>query len=123
MNIKISKKDLKNNYYYIVKGGYCEYQHLTKYSPKFREAGYARGVYGWNWTAYSITATNGEEIVICTGYRDTIGKRIKGLEKFEKNANDILHNYSIPYEKRQKMLEKNAIKFADYIVKNYDMED
>ena len=83
MKLKTTKNELNKNYIYIIRGGYCEFQTLLR-TPKAREMFYACGVYGWNWDAYEIEASDGTRVCVCTGYRDVTGKRIQGLEKFEK---------------------------------------
>ena len=85
MKLKTTKKELNQNYNYIIRGGYCEFQTLLS-TPKAREMFYACGVYGWNWDAYEIEASDGSRVCVCTGYRDLTGKRLEGLEKFEKKA-------------------------------------
>lgn len=114
---KITKKDLQYNYNYIVRGGYCEYQTILRGA---KELGYARGVYGWNWTAYSIYDKDGNEVIICTGYRDMTGKRLNGLEKYEKKAKEINNNYNLTWQERDKKLKKLQKDFANYIVANYE---
>ena len=57
--MRITKKELNQNYNYIVRGGYCEFQTLLR-TPKARDMFYARGVYGWNWDAYEIEASDGQ---------------------------------------------------------------
>lgn len=113
MNMKITKKSLQENYNYIVRAGYCELWNITREAEK---VGYTYGVYGWNWTAYELEATNGERVAICTGYRDMTGSYIEGKTKFEEKAKKINSDYSMPYEKIQKKAKQNAKKFADYCI-------
>lgn len=120
MDIRITKKDLQSNYYYIVKAGYCEFQTLLRNVAN--EVGYARGVYGWNWTAYEVLSSNSDRVVVCTGYRDMTGKRIKGLGKFEQKAKKIWDwDNPATYISKQKQAKNLAKKFADYVVEHYNL--
>lgn len=116
--MKLTKRDLKERYSYIVRAGYCELATMER-SEGVRELGYACGVYGWNWTAYEIQATSGQYVCLCTGYRDMTGGRVKGLEKFEEKAKKIASK-NIDYYKKQKLEKKNAAAFADFVKENYE---
>lgn len=117
--IKMTKKELNRIYDYVVIGGYCEFQTLLR-TPQAREIGYASGLYGWNWDAYEILADNGEYVCICTGYRDMTGKRIKGLDKYEKKARALWNwENKTPYDEKVKKHKRLLKQFANYIVKHY----
>lgn len=119
MKSKTTKKELKENYNYIIKAGYCELSTLLR-TPKAKEFGYSCGVYGWNWDAFEIEASNGLPVVVCTGYRDMTGKRIEGLNKFEKKARKINDcNNLKTYAQKQKEHNKLLKKFADFVIANY----
>lgn len=115
--MKLTKRDLKAKYNYIIEGSYCEFYTLTQ---AFREVGAAHGIYGWNWTAYEIQASNGEYVCICTGYRDLTGKRITGTEKYEKKAKE---NCKLSYDLREKAEQRNAKAFADYVIQNWNKKE
>ena len=121
MKIRTTKKELNQNYNYIVRGGYCEFQNLLR-TPKAREMFYACGVYGWNWDAYEIEASDGSRVCVCTGYRDLTGKMIQGLEKFEKKADKIwdYNDKTKTYDQRQKAHNKLLKQFADYVILHYN---
>ena len=121
MKLKITKKQLNQIYYYVIRGGYCEFQNILN-TPKAKEKYYNFGVYGWNWDAYEIEASNGCMVCICTGYRDMTGKRIEGLEKFEKKAIKIwdFNDRTKTYEQRQKAHNKLLKQFADYVILHYN---
>ena len=61
MKFKTTKKEIKDNYYRIIKAGYCELQNLLQYKNPIA---YSSGVYGWACDYYEI---NG--VLISTGYR------------------------------------------------------
>jgi len=122
MKIKTTKKQLQSNYYYLIRGGYCEFQTLLKY-PYAREFGYSCGVYGWNWDAIEVTDNKGNYICICTGYRDMTGKRIPGLAKFEAKARKIWDwDNKKSYEQKQKDHKRLINAFVKYVVEHYDGE-
>ena len=91
-------------------------------TPKASEMFYACGVYGWNWDAYEIEASDGTRVCVCTGYRDLTGKRLEGLEKFEKKATKIwdYNDRTKTYDQRQKAHNKLLKQFADYVILHYN---
>ena len=116
--MKITKRELNNKYFYIVRAGYCELQTLCRASG-VREIGNTSGIYGWNWTAYEFESSNGRTVAVCTGYRDMTGERLQGVAKFEENAREIASNYNIDWKEREKKERANAQKFADYVIQNW----
>ena len=60
MNIKLTKKDLRNNFGVIVSCGYCELQSLLNLKSR---VGYNKGVYGWNFDAFDFGGVG-----LITGY-------------------------------------------------------
>lgn len=64
---KVTNKWIKEKYT-CIPIEYCDLQHMLYYrSPAY----YTRGVYGWNYDAYTLEEIEGyEDCVICTGYRD-----------------------------------------------------
>lgn len=61
MDIKLTNKDLRNNFGVIVSCGYCELQSLLTMKNR---VGYNKGVYGWNFSAFGFGG-----IGLITGYR------------------------------------------------------
>ena len=61
MNIRLTNKDLRNNFSAIVSCGYAELSNLLYGKEK---AGYNCGVYGWNYNAYGFGG-----VCLITGYR------------------------------------------------------
>lgn len=122
MKSKTTKKELQENYNYIIRAGYCELSTLLRTS-KVREFGYSCGIYGWNWDAYEVEASNGQPVVVCTGYRDMTGKRTEGLKKFEEKARKIYdYNNKKTYEQKEKEHAKLLKKFADYCIEQIKKE-
>lgn len=61
MKVKVTKKQIKNNYANIVCVGYCGLSQILRYfTPNY----YTCGVYGWNADVYDFGS-----FAICTGYR------------------------------------------------------
>lgn len=100
--MKATRKDLVNYCKLrgkaLVSGGYCEFQDVTDFgTPLFQNF----GLYGWNWTAYEF-----DTCVICTGYRNTIGMRLKNSKEFNEMAHVIRYGCRFSYEEeREKILE------------------
>lgn len=89
--------------------GYCAAQNLLRYQSTLASTS---GIYGWNFDAYEV-----EGVLICTGYRGMIGKQPKHLERFEKMAEKIAFDSSIPYEKKKKKINALLLK---WIKKEYE---
>ena len=87
MRIKVSARQIKQNYYCIAVG-YCQLQHLLTYA---NSPYYTAGVYGWNFDAYTFEY-KGCNVAICTGYRGMQGEGVDyDVEHyFEKMAGAIL---------------------------------
>lgn len=87
MRIKVSAKQIKQNYYCIAVG-YCQLQHLLTYA---HTSYYTTGIYGWNFDAYTFEY-KGNNVAICTGYRGMQGVRVDYdvEQEFEKRAESIL---------------------------------
>ena len=93
MNIKLTKKDLKNNFGVIVSCGYCELQSLLNMKNR---VGYNNGVYGWNFDAFDFGG-----VCLITGYR-TRGADIELSMEFCKNWDERARKAT--YEERKQIL-------------------
>ena len=112
MKFRTSKKDVTNKYsgyYYQIVVGYCDMQYLLSFQNKI---GSNAGVYGWN---YNIYAVNG--VAICTGYRGMPGVSVdhKIITKYERKAEKIRRDWSIPYEKQVKKINNLLYKFLEEV--------
>lgn len=110
MKFKTTKKAIMANFSKIICVPYCELQFLLKYESPIA---YTAGVYGWNADIYDF---NGATIV--TGYRPfgNICPDRQIIEKYEKEAGNICHNYS--YEEGHKALRELQKKFMEEVLKN-----
>lgn len=105
MKFKATSKEMRENYHNVIKLGYCEAQTLlSDYEP----IAYSTGIYGWNCDYYLV-----DNVLIVTGYRGMFGCSIpyKVVDKYEKKAQNIKHNYDLPYETRKKRINKLLHKF------------
>ena len=111
MKTRTTNKDIKNNYFYIYRIGYCDLHHLLNYESPFA---YTCGVYGWNADIYDV-----DGVAIVTGYRPGVGKSVdyEIVRKYDKKARDIIYNSSIEYDKTKKQVKKLLKKFIDEITK------
>ena len=68
MKCKVTKKEVRNNYYKILSVGYCDLQHLLKYKNPF---GYSTRAEGWACDYYDI-----DGVCISTGYSPLNSKNV-----------------------------------------------
>ena len=110
MKFKSTKGDIMANYPKVIKIGYCDLQFLLKYESPIT---YTAGVYGWNADIYDF---NG--VAIVTGYRPfgNICPDRQIIEKYEKEAGNICHNYS--YEEGHKALRELQKNFMEEVLEN-----
>lgn len=105
MKQKITRNNLKGyNVYYC---GYCELQDILQY---LEPQAYNSGIYGWNYDAYYFG-----DAVICTGYRNLPGSRLKDIEGYVKcfRINKEIYNNS-------EDLKKLALSYINGIIKYND---
>lgn len=112
MKVKVTKKQIKENYSNIIMIGYCQGHSLLKtLNPDY----YSTGTYGWRCDYYII---NGDTI-ISTGY-DPIGniKNSDIINKYENNAYKISCKNFKNYEDYKKALENNLNEFITEILES-----
>lgn len=102
MKIKMTRKSVVNSFVNIRCAGYCDLQALLR---NHEPVAYTAGIYGWNFDVYSVYG-----LTICTGYRNMPGKRLEGIESYEKKAAAIWSDYENykgvgGYEKQKKEVE------------------
>lgn len=110
MKFRTTNKQIKNNYGYIVRVGYCDLQDLLTGVDPFA---YTCGVYGWNADFYDV-----DGVCICTGYRSLCGENIDYsiIRKYQEKAKAIKARYNFTeYKKERAALERLRQKFADEI--------
>lgn len=95
MNIKLSNKDLRNNFGVIVSCGYCALQSLLNMKSR---VGWNKGVFGWNYDAFEFGG-----VCLITGYR-TRGADIELSADFCKRWNERASNAT--YGERKQILNE-----------------
>lgn len=107
MKLKVTKKQIKENYKFIIEASYCELQDLLSYkNSNF----YTCGVYGWNADIYEIS----NNICIVTGYAPFGNIEKHELnKKYNKKAEKIHYNSKLTYTQKQKKLEKLISKYIN----------
>lgn len=115
MKLKATKREIKENSYYILSVGYCSLDYLLKPVEPFA---YSCGYYGWSCDYYEIN-TGKHRITISTGYSPLDNKNIKLdndfykiIRKYNEKARKI-NSEPISWEKVQKKLVKLLYKFID----------
>ena len=106
LKCKVTKKELKDNYYYIVSCSYCDTQYLLRRkAPRY----YYANNYGWRFDVYEIDSnfiiTDGYESLKTSKKQQTIDKII---DKYNTRAYKILQNYN--YKTIDKRLDNNISK-------------
>ena len=108
MKVKVTKKQVQENYRNIINVGYCDLQYLLRFKePSF----YTTGVYGWNADVYQVNYNT----CIVTGYRPF--GNISNYElarEAEKKASDILDNRALNLEEQKAQID---FIFANFIAK------
>ena len=99
MKFRTTNKQIKNNYGYIVRVGYCDLQDLLTGVDPFA---YTCGVYGWNFDVYEVNGTT-----ICTGYRGMVGRSVnyERLKEYEAKAEKIIYDNSLDYCEQKSKVE------------------
>lgn len=109
MKVKVTKKQIQDNYYHIIKIGYCNAWYLLS----FKEADYySCGVYGWSCDYYKINYNT----IISTGYAP-IGNinNYDFTKKMEEKAKKI-YNSNIPYKSKKTKINNLLQKYIDYMI-------
>jgi len=110
MKLKVTKKQIKNNYTKIYAIGYCNAQNLLEGVTPFA---YSSGSSGWSCDYYEI-----DGICISTGYAP-IGESVDFdlLRKYDKKAGEIRSNYNVDYQKIKNKINKLLVKFINELNK------
>lgn len=115
---KTTRKWIASNYT-CVSVGYCSLQYLLRYQ---NASYYTCGVYGWNFDVFTF-----DDYAITTGYRGMIS-HVKGLdyettETYEKKAEKICNDLSIPYEDKRRrvnfLLKEYLEKVFCHVIPDY----
>ena len=118
MKYHTTKQAVNNGYYYKICIGYCDLQSLLSYE---NPVAYTSGVYGWNCDIYDCFPELPWNIAIITGYRPfgNIHANYDRNKKYEKKADSIRNDYSLPFEKRKAKIHKLLVKLVSEYVNEY----
>lgn len=112
MKVKVTKKEIRENYKNVIRVGYCELQYLLRgKNPNF----YTSGTYGWRADIYQINYNT----CIVTGYAPFGNIKIERntIQKYEEKAIKICHDYSLNWEQETTKLDKLLDKFIKEVIK------
>lgn len=112
MKVKVTKKEIRENYKNVISVGYCQLQYLLRgKNPNF----YTSGIYGWNSDIYEINYNT----CLVTGYSPFGNIEIERntIQKYEEKARKICCDYSLDWEQQTKKLDKLLDKFINEVVK------
>lgn len=101
MKFKTSKKEIRNNYHYVIGVGYCVAQFLLNYEDPIA---YSVRLEGWACDYYDI-----DGVLISTGYAPLESKNTnidyEIIRDYDNKAREIIHDYSLSYEEREKQVK------------------
>lgn len=97
MKIKTTKKSIKESYNTIIKLGYCDIQHLTRFIDPFA---YSTRTEGWSCDYFEI-----ENVCISTGYSPigNIKPSYETSKKYNEQAEAILYSDEVVEIKKEKI--------------------
>lgn len=101
MKFRATKKEMRNNYHYIIGIGYCAAQFLLKYEDPIA---YSVRSEGWACDYYDI-----DGVLISTGYAPLESKNTNidydMIRDYDNRARKIAHDYTLAYEEREKQVK------------------
>lgn len=110
MKIKVSKKEIRNNFNNIITISYCGGWYLLQgIEPDF----YTCGVYGWNEDIYKIDYNT----IITTGYRPIDGVRDYEITTlYNEKARLVYNDCNIDYKKKMQKIEKLRNRYIEIML-------
>jgi len=113
MKVKVSKKEIKDNFNNIITIGYCDAQFLLTYKDADF---YSCGVYGWSCDYYKIN----NNTIISTGYSpiDSKYRNYELTKKYNEKARKIFNNYDLKYEQKKKRIDNLLNKYIIEMLKS-----
>lgn len=89
--IRATKAEMRENYR-IISIGYCNAHYLLKYENPIA---YSAGVYGWACDYYCIKDSDGDEVIISTGYAPIASRNTKTsyemIDNYNSQAREIIN--------------------------------
>jgi len=121
MKFKATKKEIRNNYNYIVGVGYCKLETLLENQNPIAYSGNKK--YGWSCDYYLLQNSKGQKVLVSTGYNyipnQNLNPDYNKVNEFEKQAQTILygrHEIAIPYETKKTLIKNLMSEFVDYVL-------
>lgn len=109
MKFKTTKSAIKNGYNRIISVGYCDLQGLLRYENPIA---YSTRAEGWACDYYDV-----DGVCISTGYAPLKEKNTKRdwkmYQEFDKKAQEIISDRTIPYEQQKELVERLLIDFVN----------
>ena len=114
---KVTKKEILNNYKYVINVPYCALQNLLYFQAARY---YNAGDYGWNADIYEIDSN----VAIVTGYRPfgSIECDYTITKKYDDEARKILSK-QISYDEQKQTLNELLENFVNEIILNKNEEE
>lgn len=116
MKFKTTKAAINEGYYFKICVGYCDLQALLQFE---NPVAYTSGCYGWNSDIYDLGHITGyDNACVVTGYRPfgNISSDYEHNRKYEKAAQEIVHDYKRDYEERKAEVQKLIKEWAMYYI-------
>ena len=116
MKVKVTEKQIKNNYKNIIELGYCEANSLLmSIEPTF----YTSGVYGWNADIYQINYNT----VIVTGYRPFGNIESGNVREYDEKAFGISRNYKLTWDEVKEQINEVLEKYISEVLKEKEEKE
>ena len=118
----VTRKSIRNNNETVISIGYCAVQY-TLNSSRLEPFAYSRGVNGWACDYYKIYSSEGEEIIISTGYQPTSNFDFPTYYNFTNKIESKVNSLEWLDTDRMKLASKQLTLLADAVVayKNCDL--
>ena len=110
MKVKVTKKQIKENYHNIICIGYCNAWYLLAYKDADY---YSSGIYGWSCDYYKIN----NNTIISTGYApiDSKYRDYEITKDYNEKARKV-YNSNIPYKSKKTKINNLLNKYIDCIM-------
>lgn len=112
MKFRTTQKAIRANYSTIIKVGYCDLQTLLAFKNPIA---YTTRVEGWGCDIYEVSPS----VCISTGYAPfgNVKSWYDLNRKYEKEAEKIRYDYTMPYEKQKEALDNLLKEYVKEVTK------
>lgn len=116
--MKTNKTEIKHRYKFIIRASCCDVHFIIsggESAGAVHEIGRASDGFGWSWTAYHFTATNGMGVAVITGCHGLFGvEHGEIVRKFEPKAAKVADVTN--WDERRKKMANLCAQFADAVI-------